>query len=60
MIRVILKEVVDHLQELFHIGTQGVDKRLGILKARVTSPLAGVNQGVTQHCGQQTLRCSAS
>ena len=35
--RVILKEVKDHLHELFYVGTQGVDKMLAILKAWVTS-----------------------
>ena len=49
--RVILKEVVDHFHELFHIGTQGVDKVLAILKVRATSPkLVDVNQSITQHC----------
>ena len=46
--RVVMKEVVYHLHKLFHIGTQGVDKRLAKAKVRVTS-LADVNQSVTQH-----------
>ena len=51
MRRVILKEVKDHLHELFHIGTKGVDEMRPILKVRVTSGrLADINQSVTQHC----------
>ena len=54
MPRVISKEVKDHLHELFHIGTQGVDKMLPIFMARVPSPkLARVNQSAMprwMHC----------
>ena len=47
--RVILKEVVDQLHELFQMATQGVDKMLATFKARVTPKIADVNQSIKQH-----------
>ena len=36
--RAILHEVVEHLHDFFHVGTEGVEKMLETLKAQIQSP----------------------
>ena len=49
--------MVEHLYELFHVGTQGVEKMLEILNTTIQSPkLVEVNRTVTKNC----VHCQAN
>ena len=55
--RSVIKEVVDHLHKLFHVGTQRIPKMPDILRLRIQSPkLVDINKTIMDQC----VHCQAN